>query len=44
MHSPYGIELNTTNKRSKNVSNTNIDKNSHGKHEHKQSQMILNEP
>ena len=34
MLSPYRIQPNITNERSRNVSNTNIDKNSHREHEH----------
>ena len=43
MHSPFRIEPNTNNKRSKKVSNRNIDYNQHREHEHKQSQTILND-
>ena len=43
MLSPYRIQSNTTKKRSKRASNTNIDNNSHREHEHKRPQTISNE-
>ena len=44
MVSTYRIQSNTTNKRSKKVSNTNIDNNSHCEHEHKRAQMSPKDP
>ena len=43
MLSPYRIHPNTTNKRSKKVSNTNLDKNSHREHDLKTPQMTSND-
>ena len=42
--SPYGIQSNINNKRSKRVSNTNIDNNSHCEHENKRTQTSPKEP
>ena len=41
--SPYRIQPNTTNKRSQNVSNTNLDKNSHREHDLKRPQLTSND-
>ena len=43
MLSRYTIQPNITKKRSKNVSNTTLDNNSHGKHELKKPQMTSND-
>ena len=44
MLSPYRIQPNINNKRSKKVSNTNIDNNLHCKHDLKRSQLTSNDP
>ena len=41
--SPYKIQSNNTNKRTKNVSNSNCDNNSHLKHDLKRPQMTSND-
>ena len=43
MLSPYRIRINNTNKRTKKVSITNIDNNSHREHEQKQPQLTSND-
>ena len=44
MISPYRIPTNITNKRSKKVSNTNLDNMSHREHDLKGPQITSNEP
>ena len=41
--SPYRIQPNNTKKRSKKVSNTNLDNNSHPEHDFKRPQMTSND-
>ena len=43
MLSPYRVYPNTTNKRSKMVSNTNLDNNAHGEHDLKRPQLTSND-
>ena len=43
MLSPYRFHPNTTNKRSKKVSNTNTDNNSHREHDLKRRQLTSND-
>ena len=44
MLSPYRFNPNNTNKRTKKVSNTSFDNNSHHEHDVKRSQMTSNDP